>query len=99
MTERENRTMQGSPSTMLNAMTVDVEEHFQVSNFDGIVERDAWASMPSRVEANTGRLLDLFDEPGVRATFFILGWVCEQRPQLVRQIADRGHEIASHGAG
>ena len=89
--------MQGSPSTMLNAMTVDVEEHFQVSNFDGIVERDAWASMPSRVEANTGRLLDLFDETGVRATFFILGWVCEQRPQLVRQIADRGHEIASHG--
>jgi polysaccharide deacetylase family protein (PEP-CTERM system associated) len=97
MTEAKNRTMQGKPSTILNAMTVDVEEHFQVSNFDGIVDRQTWASMQSRVEDNTERLLDLFDETGVRATFFVLGWVAEQRPGLVRRIADRGHEIASHG--
>ncbi len=83
--------------TILNALTVDVEEHFQVSAFEGTVRRDAWASHESRVEANTRRLLALFDEWEVRATFFVLGWVGERRPALVREIADRGHEIGSHG--
>ncbi len=80
-------------------MTVDVEEHFQVSAFAAVVAREAWATLPSRVEANTGRLLDLFDEAGARATFFVLGWVAERHPALVRRIADRGHEIGSHGYG
>lgn len=83
----------------LNAMTVDVEEHFQVSAFAPVVPAESWGSHPSRVEANTGRLLDLFDSAGVRATFFVLGWVGERHPALVRRIAERGHEIGSHGWG
>ena len=82
---------------VLNAMTVDVEEHFQVSAFEGTVDRADWEQIPSRVEANTARLLELFERTGVRATFFVLGWVAERRPRLVRRIADAGHEIASHG--
>ena len=78
-------------------MTVDVEEHFQVSGFEGTVPRDQWGSFPSRVEANTERLLDLFDEAQVKATFFVLGWVAERQRALVRRIAERDHEIASHG--
>jgi polysaccharide deacetylase family protein (PEP-CTERM system associated) len=81
----------------LNALTVDVEEHFQVSAFEEAVPRAGWDAMESRVEANTGRLLDLFDEAGVRATFFVLGWIAERRPGLVGEIARRGHEVASHG--
>lgn len=84
---------------MKNALTVDVEDWFQVSNFDAIVSRDSWDSMPSRVEQNTKRLLDLFDEFQVHGTFFVLGWVAERFPALVRDIADRGHEVASHGYG
>ena len=84
---------------VVNAMTVDVEEHFQVSAFDRVIPRAAWESFESRVERNTHRLLDLFDEFGVRATFFVLGWVARQRPGLVREIDRRGHEIASHGYG
>ena len=82
---------------VVNAMSVDVEEHFHVSVFDGIVPRAAWDTMESRVVANTGRLLSLFDEYGVRATFFVLGWVAERHADLVRRIAGAGHEVASHG--
>lgn len=91
--------MKTTPSRepILNAMTVDVEEHFQVSAFDSMVSRDEWDRHPSRVEANSERLLDLFDELDIRATFFVLGHVAERRPGLVGRIAARGHEIASHG--
>ncbi len=90
--------MSKSPSLdILNAMTVDVEEHFQVSAFESSVRRDDWESLPSRVEANTSRLLDLFDESRIRATFFVLGWVAERHTAMVRAISDRGHEVASHG--
>ena len=82
---------------ILNAITVDVEEHFQVSAFEGVVDRDQWAGMESRVEANTDRLLELFDRAGVKATFFILGWVAERHPGMVRRISGAGHEIGSHG--
>ena len=82
---------------MVNAMTVDVEDYFQVSAFDKVVSREAWPGMESRVVANTGRLLDLFDEFNVRSTFFVLGWVAERHPALVRAIVSRGHELASHG--
>jgi polysaccharide deacetylase family protein (PEP-CTERM system associated) len=84
---------------IINAMTVDVEDYFQVSAFDNVIRRDDWASMPSRVVTNTRRLLDLFDNHGVKATFFVLGWVAERFPSLVREIAARGHELASHGHG
>lgn len=82
---------------IVNAMSIDVEDYFHVSVFDGIVPRSAWDGMESRVVANTERLLDIFDESGARSTFFVLGWVGERHPALVRRIADRGHEIASHG--
>lgn len=90
---------QACTSPVVNAMSVDVEDYFHVSVFDGIVPRSQWASMESRVCANTRRLLDLFDEFNVRSTFFVLGWVAERHPGLVRQIAACGHEIASHGYG
>jgi polysaccharide deacetylase family protein (PEP-CTERM system associated) len=78
-------------------MTIDVEDYFHVSVFDDVLPRSAWDSMESRVVANTNRLLDLFEEHAVRGTFFVLGWVAERYPDLVRTIAARGHELASHG--
>ena len=80
-----------------NALTVDVEEHFQVAAFEGQIGRGDWDAHPSRVAANTGRVLDIFAEQGVRATFFVLGWVAERNPELVRRIVAEGHELASHG--
>jgi len=83
----------------LNALTVDLEDYFQVSNFDRVIDRGDWDSKPRRVGDNTRRLLDAFDARQTRATFFVLGWVAEREPALVREIADRGHEIACHGYG
>jgi polysaccharide deacetylase family protein (PEP-CTERM system associated) len=80
-----------------NAMTIDVEDYFHVSAFEGLMPRQSWDRFESRVVANTERLLSIFDEAGVRATFFVLGWVAERHPSLVRRIAGLGHEIASHG--
>jgi polysaccharide deacetylase family protein (PEP-CTERM system associated) len=82
-----------------NAMTIDVEDYFHVSNFEHLVARDSWAGRESRVEANTDRLLAMFDRAGVPATFFVLAWVAERVPGLVRRIAAAGHEVASHGFG
>lgn len=87
----------GTVEPVVNAMTIDVEDYFHVSVFDGILPRSAWDTMESRVCRNTERLLDIFSEFEVRATFFVLGWVAERFPDLVRTIAGRGHEIASHG--
>jgi len=84
-------------TAVTNAMTIDVEDYFHVSAFDGIVPRDRWSSMESRVCRNTDRLLALLADHGVSATFFVLGWVAERHPALVRRIAAAGHEIASHG--
>jgi polysaccharide deacetylase family protein (PEP-CTERM system associated) len=81
----------------LNALSVDLEEYFQVSNFDKLIDRSQWDALPSRVIESTHRLLDLFDQTESRATFFALGWVAERNPKLLREIADRGHEIACHG--
>jgi polysaccharide deacetylase family protein (PEP-CTERM system associated) len=78
-------------------MTIDVEDYFQVSAFDDHVRRDQWASFESRVTRNTERLLSIFAEHGTIGTFFVLGWVAEHYPSLVRRIASAGHEIASHG--
>ena len=77
--------------------TVDVEEHFQVLALSPWMPRAMWDTQPSRVVANTERLLDLLDAHGARGTFFTLGWVAERRPELIRTISRRGHEVASHG--
>lgn len=82
---------------IVNAMTVDVEDYFHVSAFENTVSRSQWETLESRVTRNTERLLALFGQANVRATFFVLGWVAERCPGLVRDIAARGHEIASHG--
>ena len=83
--------------SITNALTVDVEDYFHVSALAGAIHRDTWDSRESRVEGNVRKLLALFDETGARGTFFVLGWVAERYPELVRQIAQRGHEIACHG--
>jgi polysaccharide deacetylase family protein (PEP-CTERM system associated) len=90
-------TRQPGPSTVINAMTVDVEDYFQVSAFEPHLNRALWDDHPCRVEGNTDRILDLFGTHNVRGTFFTLGWVAERYPALVRRIVDNGHELASHG--
>lgn len=80
-----------------NALTIDVEDYFQVAALAEAVKYDDWSKMECRVEANTDRILSLFDKSGVKATFFTLGWVAERSPELVRRISDEGHEVASHG--
>lgn len=83
----------------LNAMSIDLEEYFQVSNFSAAIDRSTWSTLPSRVTDSTGRLLDTLERTSTHATFFVLGWVAERQPDLIRAIADRGHEIACHGYG
>jgi polysaccharide deacetylase family protein (PEP-CTERM system associated) len=80
-----------------NAMTVDVEEYFQVAAFERQVRRGDWDRFPTRVATNTSRVLDLFAEHDVRATFFVLGWVAERHPELIARMVRDGHEVASHG--
>ena len=82
---------------IINALSVDVEDYYQVGAFARRIARGDWDGYPSRVEANTKALLDLFDAARVRATFFVLGWIAERHPDLVSAIAARGHEVASHG--
>lgn len=79
------------------AMSVDVEDYFQVWALSSAIKRDAWDSYALRVVDSTKRVLDLFDRRNAKATFFILGWVAERAPALIREIAERGHEVASHG--
>jgi len=80
-----------------NAMTCDLEDYFQVQNLEGIVAREQWPALPSRLAASTERVLALFAEAGIQATFFVLGWNAERHPEVVRRVAAAGHEIASHG--
>jgi len=82
---------------MLNGLSVDVEEWFQVGAFERVIGKDDWDRLEGRVEYNTGEVLDLFAESGVKATFFTLGWVAARHPKLIRRIVDEGHEVASHG--
>lgn len=81
----------------LNALTIDVEDYFHVSGFEGCVTRSQWDDFPLRVADNTHRLLDILATADVRGTFFVLGWVAERRPDLVKDIRAAGHEVASHG--
>jgi polysaccharide deacetylase family protein (PEP-CTERM system associated) len=77
--------------------TVDVEEHFQVSAFEGSIPRAQWDYLESRVAGNVARLLEILAASGARATFFVLGWIAERHPAMVRAIVEAGHEVASHG--
>jgi polysaccharide deacetylase family protein (PEP-CTERM system associated) len=82
---------------VVNALSVDVEDWFQVGAFEKVIDRADWPSLEHRVEANTDAVLALFAESGVKSTFFTLGWVAERYPALMRRIVEQGHEIASHG--
>ncbi|VXC92065.1 XrtA system polysaccharide deacetylase [Sphingomonas sp. AX6] len=91
---------QGEASTeapILNAMSVDIEDWFQVGAFENTIRRADWDGLEHRVEANTDAVIALFDACGVQATFFTLGWVGERYPKLMQRITDAGHELASHG--
>jgi polysaccharide deacetylase family protein (PEP-CTERM system associated) len=85
------------PSPLRNALTVDVEDYFQVSAFERHIDRGTWDSLPCRVERNVDTILALLARHEAAATFFVLGWIAERYPSLVRRIAAHGHEIASHG--
>ncbi|MCP4580282.1 MAG: DUF3473 domain-containing protein [candidate division Zixibacteria bacterium] len=82
---------------MKNILSFDIEEHFQVSGLAAAISRDQWDSFPSRVEKNTHKVLNILNRYKVKASFFILGWIAERHPGLVKAIAEEGHEIASHG--
>ena len=82
---------------MCNALTIDVEDYFQVSALAPYIPRSEWEARECRVEANVERILRMLEDYGSRATFFTLGWVAERYPQLIRRIVDKGHELASHG--
>lgn len=84
---------------MDNALTIDVEDYFQVTAFEKYIRREDWDSYPCRVEDNTKRIMEMLDRYSVKATFFVLGWVAERYPALVRTIQGNGHEIACHGYG
>jgi polysaccharide deacetylase family protein (PEP-CTERM system associated) len=86
-------------TTITNALTIDVEDYFQVSAFAPYIRRDEWDTRECRVERNVDRILAMLDEHGAQATFFTLGWVAERYPALVRRIVEQGHELASHGYG
>lgn len=86
----------GGASDARHVFTVDVEEYFQVHAFEDLVHTEEWDCFPSRVARSTDRILELLEESGTRATFFVLGWVAERRPAMVRRIAGAGHEVASH---
>ncbi len=84
---------------IINAMTIDVEDYFQVSAFEGCIDRRDWDNLPCRIERNMDVILALLNEADVKATFFTLGWIAERYPGVVRGIIGNGHELASHGYG
>ena len=86
-------------NSIRNALTIDVEDYFQVSAFAPYIPRDQWNSRECRVERNVERILHMLDDHGTKATFFTLGWIAERYPHLVRRIVEGGHELASHGYG
>lgn len=90
-------TVAGNSPALLNAMSVDIEDWFQVGAFESVIDRADWNGLDHRVEGNTEAVIELFAETEIQATFFILGWVAERYPALMRRIVDAGHEIASHG--
>ncbi|MGQ0645182.1 MAG: XrtA system polysaccharide deacetylase [Elusimicrobiota bacterium] len=93
--EIQNRRSAGAP--MLNALTFDVEDYFMASAFEPVVSKADWERLPGRVAANTRKILGMLDGSGSRATFFVVGWVAEKHPDLVKDIQAGGHEVACHG--
>ncbi|MCB1023181.1 MAG: DUF3473 domain-containing protein [Acidobacteria bacterium] len=89
--------MNNTPKPKRHLLTVLVEDYFHVGAFDKLIQQRNWSNFEPRYEQNTRKTLDLLDESGTKATFFVLGWIAEQNPQLIREIASRGHEIASRG--
>ncbi|MFK7893993.1 MAG: XrtA system polysaccharide deacetylase [Granulosicoccus sp.] len=87
----------GAAPSIVNAMSVDVEDYYQVSAFDPYIKKEEWDSFPSRVEASTDRMLEMFSNASVKGTFFTLGCVAKRHPDIVKKICDEGHELASHG--
>ena len=87
------------PAPVTNALTIDVEDYFQVSAFAPHIPRSEWPARECRIERNVNRILEMLEQHDTKATFFTLGWVAERYPQLVRHIVDGGHELASHGYG
>ena len=88
-----------APTVITNALTIDVEDYFQVSAFAPHIARSEWNARECRVERNVDRILAMLDAHGTKATFFTLGWIAERYPQLVRRLVAEGHELASHGYG
>jgi polysaccharide deacetylase family protein (PEP-CTERM system associated) len=86
-----------TPSNIVNAITVDVEDYFQVSAFNKQVKKEHWSGFESRVNQNTHRILKIFNDYNIKGTFFVLGWIAERNRNLIQEISDLGHEIASHG--
>ena len=84
-------------TTQINALTIDVEDYFQVSAFEAYIAKNQWDSVPHRVEKNTHKILDLLDKKQVKATFFTLGWIAERYPEIIKRIVADGHELACHG--
>ncbi len=82
---------------MFNALTIDVEDYYHVTAFESLIKAHEWDLLPSRVECNIMKLLEILDSYRVKATFFVLGWVAEKSPSLIREIHNQGHEIACHG--
>lgn len=93
------RSRNMSRASLRHALSFDIEEHFQVSAFYSVARRRDWDQLASRVERNTRKIADLLTEHSIKATFFVLGWVAERYPDLVKILAREGHEIASHGYG
>ncbi len=87
------------PAKVTNALTIDVEDYFQVSAFAPHIPRSEWPTRECRVERNVDRILAMLDQHGTKATFFTLGWIAERYPELIRRIVAEGHELASHGYG
>ena len=85
--------------TLTNALSIDVEDYFQVSAFEKTIDRNHWDSLEHRIEKNLNQTLELFSAHNAKATFFTLGWIAERYPHLVKSIVDEGHELASHGYG
>ena len=95
----ENESKQTAKTAIRNAMTIDVEDYFQVSAFASHISRESWPSLPCRVERNVDCILALLSAADVKATFFTLGWLAERYPEMVKRIVNEGHELASHGYG
>jgi len=83
--------------TIKNAMTIDVEDYFQVSAFENHIDKSTWDTIPCRLENNMDRILQLLSDHDTRATFFTLGWVADNYPSVIKKIVSEGHELASHG--